>query len=460
MEEYDPHITVDPISSLKRPEYTIRNITFENLNKSVETPFKIFSGKSVNSDVFDNFTGNIKEKFVENGRYVKGYPSWNNLKRLLTEASGNERNNKLTNFFHIDQKLWDSLSFTTLSLVFPKNPYEQIKISNKSGTRIVEPFDENCFTFLLNYIYSKSKACVLVPDIKLEGNNISIKKYLEHVDECVRILSQWNNKPIFVPLQIDLSVDSVDEILTHYAQKRYSNIWINFLAHQCDESYIANIRAIRQIINKKIKFYDVVLYYSHIQKEITPNIQADKVLASDILTQFNGADFVGINKSRYDDMPIFGNEMQESDRKHAADLEITYDQYLEMRSLHKNRLFDPLSYYYYNLNLYPHELPLDYNLLRNNESINRIANGVLLYSEIERTKQFALEHTPKNVEKAIKKEQKDKQKRKDIQKNPLKEYVEKLQGLKDYPRIKEEITNPMRQSTFLDDLGSLGKLKG
>ena len=47
MEEYDPHLSVDPISSsLKHPDYNVRKITFDNLNKSVETPFKVFQGKN------------------------------------------------------------------------------------------------------------------------------------------------------------------------------------------------------------------------------------------------------------------------------------------------------------------------------------------------------------------------------------------------------------------------------
>lgn len=460
MEEYDPHLTVDPISSkLKHPDYSVRKITFDNLNKSVETPFKIFPGKNLQLDVFDNFTTNIKEKFVENGRYVKGTKSWESLKYLLTEASGNERNLKLTNFFRINQELWDDLSLTTLSMVFPKNPYEQIKITYKNNTRIIEPFDETSFTFLLNYIYSKSKACVLIPDIKLDTKSISVKTYLKHVDDCMRLLSQWNKKPIFVPLQLDLSADSIDEILDHYAKQRYSNIWINFLAHQCDDSYIANIRAIRTRINRKMSSLTPVLYYSHIQKEITPNIQSQKVLASDILPQFNGADFVGITKSRFEDMPIFGSDMEKADYKHATDLGITLDQYKLMRTLHKNRLFDPSSYYYYNLNLYPDDLPTDIDLLRTNESVNRIANGVLLYSEIERTKEFALEIAPKNVEKAIKKGLKEKQESKEKAKKTLKDYIETKQGMKDYPLIRDEITDlAPRQMTFLDDLGELGDL--
>jgi hypothetical protein len=465
MEEYDPHLTVDPISSgLKHPDYSVREITFDNLNRSIETPFKVFPGKELSTDVFDNFTSNIEKTFVENGRYVKGYTSWDSLRYLLTEASGNERNLKLTSFFRINRDLWDTLPFTTLSLVFPKNPHkEMIFTYEKKGvpktTRKIEAFDENCFTFLLSYIYSRSKACVLVPDIKLSSNGLpvlSISEYLDHIDEYVRILSQWNKKPIFVPLQLDLPVNHVDEILSHYAKKRYSNIWINFLSHQCDDSYIANIRAIRTIINKKMSTLTPVLYYSHIQKEITPNIQSEKVLASDILTQFNGADFIGINKSRFDDMPIFGDAAKKADYKHAIDLGITLDQYKMMRTLHKNRLFDPSSYYYYNLDLYPNDLPTDTDLLRTNESVNRIANGVLLYSEIERTKQFALEISPRDVQKGINKDLKEKQTTKEKPKKTLKDYIETKQGMKDFPIIKDEITDlKPKQSTF-DTLGGLG----
>lgn len=465
MEEYDSHLTVDPItSSLKHPDYCVRKITFDNLNRAVETPFKIFPGKNLSLDVFERYTSSIKEKIVENGRYVKGYKSWSDLRYLLTDAGGDERNSKLTSFFRINQDLWDNLSFTTLSLVFPRNPYEQIAITNTTKgqeiTRYVEAFDDTNFTFLLNYIYSRSKACVLVPDIKMLNNGkpiISLGKYLDHVDECVRILSQWNKKPIFVPLQLVLPADYVERILDHYAEKKYSNIWINFLAHQCDDSYIANIRAIRTLINNKMKSLNPVLYYSHIQKEITPNIQSEKVLASDILTQFNGADFIGINKSRFDDTPGFNSAGEKADYKHALDLGITLAQYKLMRSFHKYRLFDPNSYYYYNLNSYPRDLPTDIELLRTNEGVNQTLNGLLLYSEIEQTRQYALEITPKNVEKAIRKDLKEKQGIKSKFNKTLKDYIETKQGMMDFPLIKDGITDTTpRQLTFFDDLEGLG----
>jgi len=465
MEEYDPHLTVDPISSrLKHPDYCVRKITFDNLNRSVETPFKVFSGKRLSSEIFNNYTSAIEEKIVENGRYVKGYQSWNDLKYLLTDAGGNERNLKLTSFFRIDQKLWDTQSLTTLSLVFPKNPYEQIVIINKTKgqetKRYIDAFDETNFIFLLNFIYSRSKACVLVPDIKLFKDGISlisISEYLNHVDQCVTILSQWNKKSIFVPLQLDLPVKYIENILDHYTEKKYSNIWINFLAHQCDASYIANIRSIRTIINNKMKSLTPVLYYTHIQKEITPNILSEKVLASDILAQFNGADFIGINKGRYDDMPGFKSEGEKADYKNALELGIPLDQYKLMKILHKNRLFDPNSYYYYNLNVYPRDLSTDINLLRTDESVNQITNGILLYSEIERTRRYALEIAPKNIEKEIKKELKEKQGIKPKVKKTLKEYIESKQGMKDFPLIRDGITDTApRQLTFFDEIGGLG----
>jgi hypothetical protein len=455
MEEFDPHISIEPISKIKNPDYKARTITFENLNKRIETPFKIFPGKNLSNDVFDNFSSGINDKFVENGRYLKGYQTWERLRHLLTDASGDERNSKLTTLFRINPKLWEELPLTTLSLVFHKNPYEPLKFTYENKPpRVLEPFDDSCFTFLLSFIYARSKACVLIPDIKIEGNSIAIKKYLDHVDECVRIISQWNNKPIFVPLQLNLSADTLNEILTHYNKMKYSNIWINFLAHSCDESYIGNLRAYRQRINNKMKSLDVSLYYSHIQKEITPNIQSEKVLASDILTQFNGADFIGINKNKYDDMPIFGSDFRRTnDAKRADELNLTIDEYNEMRVLNKNRLFDPNSYYYYNLDQYPQYLPLDLHLLTN-ESINAIQNGILLTSEIERTREFVLEANPKNVEKEVKKELKER-KTNEPRKKTLIDYIDNLQGIKDNPVIRRAITNSTVQANFFDDIVDL-----
>ena len=99
MEEYDSHLTIDPLTSnLKHPDYCVRKITFDNLNRSIETPFKVFSGKNLSWEIFDGYTSQIQEKIVENGRYIKGYRAWDSLKYLLTDASGNERNLKLSSF--------------------------------------------------------------------------------------------------------------------------------------------------------------------------------------------------------------------------------------------------------------------------------------------------------------------------------------------------------------------------
>jgi len=450
MEEFDPHLSIEPISRIKNPDYNAKLVTFENVNKRIETPFKIFPGKNQNRDIFDNFTSDIKDKFVENGRYLKGFKTWDNLRYLLTEASGDERNSKLTALFRINQSLWSEMSLTTLSLVLHKNPYEELKFTYEDKpTRTVEAFDESCFTFLLGFIYSKSKACVLIPDIKLEGNTISIDKYLEHVDDCVRIVSDWNNKPVFVPLQLNLSADNLNEILTHYNKMKYSNIWINFLAHPCDEGYIGNLRAYRQRIKKKMKSLDICLYYSHIQKEITPNIQSEKALASDILTQFNGADFIGINKSMYDDMPIFGPDFKRTnDSKLAVKLGITIDELNRLKLLNKNRVFDPTSYYYYTIEEYPKLLPLDSTLLTN-EGVNSIQNSILLSQEIKQTRDFVLENNPKLIEKEIRNEM-NKRKSGKPRKKTLIDYIDRLQGMKDNPIIRRAITNTSIQSNFND----------
>ena len=83
---------------------------------------------------------------------------------------------------------------------------------------------------------------------------------------------------------------NLNKVINHYRKKKYSNIWINFDTEPCNLAYSESLRYIRQSIKNNFKSMDVVLYSSHIGKEINPNIRDTKVAASDILTQFNGAD--------------------------------------------------------------------------------------------------------------------------------------------------------------------------
>ena len=76
----------------------------------------------------------------------------------------------------------------------------------------------------------------------------------------------------------------------------YTNIWIDFDAKTCHGTYSSRLKTIIHLVDKIMGNSNATLYFSHIKKEILPNIQEDRAAASDILTQFYGADFIGTDR--------------------------------------------------------------------------------------------------------------------------------------------------------------------
>ncbi|MCC4766336.1 hypothetical protein FXW07_06835 [Methanosarcina sp. DH1] len=428
--DFDPHITVENIANVRNPDYCVRAVRLENLRKTIETPFKIISGDDVNCKSLSNYSPYIKNPILESARFVQLPVSWTSLENYLTKLPATQRNNKLRNFFKIDKKLWDD-SLTTLSMTFPRNPFEMHEFSNT----VFDGLNEDSYIFLLNFIYSNSSAFVLVPDIKIKSDSF-VTTYLEIIDFSVKQLSEWNSKPIFVPLQIDLSERNLITILSHYKTRRYSNIWIDFSNHPCDSDFSANLRSIKQLLNRYMQGLDVVLHYSHIKKEINPHLHDTKVAASDILTQFFGADFIGVKRFGGGFNPQGNNsdylEIQASKNNFGS-----VDEYQQALKFHSTRLFSPNTYYYHNLDCYPESIEIDTSLLTDKVH-NKLVNNMLLYREIETTKAFV-------EEKAISSSTNNR---------PLKDYLNKKLMLKENEIIRNSLIPKQVQST-LSDLADL-----
>jgi hypothetical protein len=214
-----------------------------------------------------------------------------------------------------------------------------------------------------------------------------LKEYIKIIDESVKILSEFNKKPIFAPIQIQLSKKNMEKLLWHYKRNGYTNLWINFNASHIGGRYFSRVRTLIRMIDKIIGLNNVVLYYSHIKREIDPNISDDYALASDILSQFFACDFIGINREPQRVFDIPEDKFKEYIAKKGYGSKEEYQQDLK---LHKSRIFDPESYYYYKINAYPHELQIDKNILFKKE-INNLYNSFLLYKEVENTKKYVEE---------------------------------------------------------------------
>ena len=105
--------------------------------------------------------------------------------------------------------------------------------------------------------------------------------------------------------------------------------------------YIRPRSTILHLIDKILENPDVTLYFSHIKKEILPNIQEDKATASDILTQFHGADFIGTDREPWRRSQVNGNNDDAARELASKHNFASKEDYLEAHAFHKHRIFDP-----------------------------------------------------------------------------------------------------------------------
>jgi len=429
--DFDPHISVERISHAKDGDYFIKEIEVEHIRRKIQTPFKVLSGNGINELDVGAVPGLPSQPFLEYQKFVSSMRSWNALNTILTEKSSSERVQGLDSFFSIKKRTWES-ALTTVSLVFPKNPFVPFSAGSDEARKTFPGLDETSYICLLDYVHSASKAFVLCPDVRLERrDDISPSGYLAFVDQSIKILKDRNSKPIFAPLHIELSKKNLEEILTHYKAYGYSNIWINFDAKSCHGMYASRLRTIIHLIDRILENPDVTLYFSHIKKEILPNIQDDKVAASDILTQFHGADFIGTDREPWHPMRTDWNNddaMRELASRHNF---ASTEDYKAAHILHKHRIFDPESYYYRNLDHYPQKLPFAPTTLLQDNAVNQFMNSALMHFEVERTKGSIGEM------------------------QSVKKYLIGKEAFQENPGLMEDIVVRKQQSGLVDFLGNL-----
>jgi len=386
MSEYDPHLNVEVLTRTKDTNYAIRKIELEKANIKLETPFKITEGKNITQEMSTLLKHNISEPLLESGVYVLQYNTWSRLKYLIEEAD-EEKIPGLDKIFGLRKTIWD-YSKTVSSLVFSKNPFVQNVFGSDQGKKTIAPFDKESYYGLLDYIHTASSAMVLSPDIRIYQKNIDLDDYLHFVDDNVKVLSTFNNKPLFVPIQTHLAQKSLRKILEHYKKQKYTNIWINFNAGHIGGTYFTRVRTLLRILDEIIGLNNVVLYYSHLKKEINPHMKDERVAASDILTQFFAADFIGIN--REPSRRIVETPQEKEERIKELIMKGEYksmQEYESMLNYHKARIFDPNTYYYYRLDKYPYKLPLTKKILLKKD-VNKMLNSIVLFKEVENTKHF------------------------------------------------------------------------
>lgn len=387
MSEFDPHISKQILTKAKDCSvYVVKETEIEHLNKKIKTPYKVLEGKQINNEHAAQLTKNIEKPIFESGTYVARYRSWTKLYYLLEEAEETQTGG-LDNFFGLRKKMWDS-ALTTVSLVFAKNPFEKNVFDTKEGIKHLQPLDMDSYDSLLDYIDAASKFLILSPDIRIKGREktITVDDYIKFVDHSIKVLSEFNKKPIFAPLQIHLSQRNLRKILVHYKKQKYTNIWVNFNANNIGGTYFSRLKTLHRHIDKIMGLENVTLYFSNIKKEINPHIKDEKVVGSDILSQFFAADFIGVNRE-----PLRIIDENQDERINELIMKGEFESrkdYDDSLKYHKSRILDPESYYYYNIDKYPHKINIDKNLNLDDVQINKLVNSILIHSEVERTKNF------------------------------------------------------------------------
>jgi hypothetical protein len=463
--EYDSHISIEPISTLEKPDYSLKEIHIESINKKIKTPFKVLSGSNIDSTVFNTIKQEVPLPILENGRFVYNKKSSLALSQYLTTFGSIERVSHLNSFFKIRADLWDK-SLTTISLTFEKNPFNKESFKYKEKVFEYQLDWEDSYPVLLDYIHDRSKAFILTPDFRLKNSNISIETYIQYIENSLELLSKRNKRPIFAPLQIELGKDNLNAVLSKYSKLGVTNLWINFCAHPCDTAWGGTgiLRTIRNTIDKYYKENEVTLYYSHIKKEISPSLRDVFAPASDILTMFNGADIIGVDRDPIKSPPRDYNKTLNEIKQETA---IKYNfrsvaEYELALHYHKNRIFDPNTYYYFVINGYPDNLLFDQHSLLNNASLNQFTNSYYLYSEIEKTRNKVEDFTRDEMKIRL---LKDAQKREELvkeltlKKKSFVKYLKTKKAIEENEPIRNMIVPDQKQSRLnLDESDPIGLL--
>jgi hypothetical protein len=160
---------------------------------------------------------------------------------------------------------------------------------------------------------------------------IKVDDYIKFVDAVYSIFKTKNNKPIFLPISLRMSLHDLDRLIENYLKKEYYYYWFDFEGKAINEVNIGSIRYIFNKIHKKGYFKRIVSYFTNIKREILSNISEteNRSPTSDVLSSIIGANIIGINR---EPAKNFSNKPPR----------VTND----LIRRHKARIFDGESYYY------------------------------------------------------------------------------------------------------------------
>ncbi len=324
-------------------DFSIKTMDINNITKKIFEDSKIIKNKNI---IFE------KSKIIKDFKNIKG---------VMDESN----DSKINDFF--GRKAWLDDKFTLFHATLKFNPYNYIKkVDEISG--------------FLNYYYSHSKYLVLIPNVlkhftpydeegrasKTKTEVISINHYIKLIDELYEFFEQMNNKPIFVPLSLKLSMNELTELVRHYLKKERFYFWIDFEsapANLSNATLGGKIGQINRLLRNSKQFDKMILLATNIKREIISNSKDNKSPASDILTTLCGANIVGVDRD-----PARMFKIKEGEKQKIIE--------------HKSRLFNEQTYYY---NIRKEQKP--------NKPLNVTINSVKLSTEFDNQKKNFLKES-------------------------------------------------------------------
>lgn len=231
-----------------------------------------------------------------------------NIRNMILEMIS--RQNRL---FEINRTIYRDISYEAINYAVEEGDEERIKdvlrvndyLSDNANILIPLSFSDipshkmgDNFEELLDYIHAFS-SIPFVPHIRYgktkTSQKYSAKYFCKYVDGAMNIFQERNAKPLFVPFDIEYDKTTRNEILTHYAEQGYTNIWIDFKGRVFSKVMIGKMRTLWRIIAKKFgrNAENVVVYLANIKKipRVTP--RDIKISPSDFLAVFSYGDVVG-----------------------------------------------------------------------------------------------------------------------------------------------------------------------
>lgn len=313
-------------------DFNIKRFKFGNSN--IERPTKIIDGKHITKILFDEEKRNFQNIIFETSKVVRNIDT---VENIIHQSDDTLIRN------HFSVKEWYTEYPTVLSLTFGFNPYKKYRsIESLSG--------------YFDYYHSYSNTALFVPNIKIEKYDyttepakkrkiMSVEEFIKFVEEAYQILDHKNSKPIFVPISLRFDMDEIKILAAEYVKREFFNIWIDFEgASTTTKTKRGKIRHLLRNIENLGRLNDIITYSTNIKREIISNPMEDRSPSSDVLAPVIGANLVGVNRepnrpfNRIDaNLPLEEQRRLKEEQKKKS---------IEMK-IHKARIFNPDSYYYF-----------------------------------------------------------------------------------------------------------------